>query len=87
MDFPILIIWMSPLPFVGASGVIFVHFSMKFLSTNRIAPDGMPRFAASHLGLFCLPMSHKKDARLTWVKWVTVVLNLVALQIMCLLLL
>ena len=22
------------------------------------------RFAASHLGLFCLPMSHKKDARL-----------------------
>ena len=25
-------------------------------------------FAASHLGLFCLPMSHKKDARLIWVK-------------------
>ena len=24
----------------------------------------MPHFAASHLGLFCLPMSHKKDARL-----------------------
>ena len=24
--------------------------------------------AASHLGLFCLPMSHKKDARLIWVK-------------------
>ena len=23
---------------------------------------------ASHLGLFCLPMSHKKDARLIWVK-------------------
>ena len=29
----------------------------------------MPRFAASHLGLFCLPMSHKKDARLIWVKY------------------
>ena len=34
---------------------------------NRIAPDEPPRFAASHLGLFCLPMSHKKDAKLIWV--------------------
>ena len=33
------------------------HFSMKIMSANRIAPDGTPRFA-SHLGLFCLPMSH-----------------------------
>ena len=41
---------------------------MKFMWANRIAPDGMPRFAASNLGLFCLPMSHKKDARLIWVK-------------------
>ena len=40
---------------------------MKIMCANRIAPDGMPRFAASHLGLFCLPMSHKKDARLIWV--------------------
>ena len=38
------------------------HFSMHIMSANRIAPDGTPRFAASHLGLFCLPMSHKKDA-------------------------
>ena len=28
----------------------------------------MPRFAASDLGLHCLPKSHKKDARLKWVK-------------------
>ena len=28
----------------------------------------MPRFAASHLVLFCLPMSHKKDARIKQVK-------------------
>ena len=41
-----------------------IHFSLKILSANRIAPDGTPRFAASHLGLFCLPMSHKKDATL-----------------------
>ena len=37
---------------------------MKIKIANRIAPDGTPRFAGSHLGLFCLPMSHKKDARL-----------------------
>ena len=40
------------------------NFSMKFLQANRIAPDGTPRSAASHLGLYCLPMSHKRDARL-----------------------
>ena len=46
------------------------HFLMKIMSANRIAPGGMPHFAASHLRLFCLPMSHKnkKDARLIWVK-------------------
>ena len=44
------------------------HFSMKFMSANRITPDGTTRSTASHLGLFCLPMSHKKDARLIWVK-------------------
>ena len=37
---------------------------MKILEANRIAPDGTPRSAASHLGLFCLPMSNKRDARL-----------------------
>ena len=66
MDFPIIIIWMSPPSFLGASGVIF-HFSMKFMSLNRIAPDGTSLFAASHLGLFCLHMSHKKDAWPIWV--------------------
>ena len=43
------------------------HFPMKFMKANIIAPDGTPRFAASHLVLFCLPMSHKKDAMLIWV--------------------
>ena len=32
-----------------------------------MAPDGTPRFAASHLRLFCLHMSHKKDIRVIWV--------------------
>ena len=34
---------------------------MKCMSANRKAPNG------TILGLFCLPMSHKKDARLIWV--------------------
>ena len=37
------------------------QFSMNVLSAKRIAPGGTPRFVASHLGLNCLPMSHKKD--------------------------
>ena len=31
-------------------------------------PDQTPRSAASDLGLHYLPMSHKKDARIVWVK-------------------
>ena len=38
------------------------------MKANRIVPDGTQHFVASHLKLFCLPMSHKKDARLIWVK-------------------
>ena len=44
---------------------------MKIMKANRIATDGTPCFAASYLDLFCLPMSHKKDARLIWVKNLT----------------
>ena len=70
MDFPIIIIWGTPLSslgmFRGVRGdfLFLSHFAMKFLQANRIAPDGRPRSAASHLGLCCLPMSHKEDARL-----------------------
>ena len=67
MDSPIIINWMSQLSFLGVLGVIFIflsHFSLKYLCANRIAPDGTPHSAASHLGLYCLPMSHKKDVRL-----------------------
>ena len=41
-----------------------VIFQLKFLYANSIAPDGTPNSAVSHLGLCCLPMSHKKDVRL-----------------------
>ena len=37
---------------------------MTFLCANRIAPDGTPRSAASHLGLYCLSIFHRRDARL-----------------------
>ena len=43
---------------IGSNISFLFHFSMKFVSANRIAPDGMPSFSASHLGLFCLHMSH-----------------------------
>ena len=51
--------------------LVLFNFSMKFLLSNRIAPDGtlqnmasMPGSAELNLGLYCLPMSHKRDARL-----------------------
>ena len=46
---------------------IFILFFDETLKAKRIAPAMKPRFAASHLVLFCLPMSHKKDARLVCV--------------------
>ena len=74
MDFPIIISWVRPLfTFSCVRSVVFFififllilpHFSMKFDQANRIAPDGTPRSAASHLGLCCLHMSNIKDARL-----------------------
>ena len=44
------------------------HFSMKSMKASRIASAGALRLGASHLGLFWLHMSHKKDAMLIWVK-------------------
>ena len=34
------------------SDFFFISFSDEIKIANRIAPDGTPRFAASHLGLF-----------------------------------
>ena len=36
---------------------------------NSGDPDQTLRSAPSDLGLHCLPMSHKKDARLIWVNY------------------
>ena len=60
---------------VGRNFSFLFHFSMKFMKENRMAPD-----TASHLGLYCLPMSHKKDARLIWVNFGSGILRSTAYQ-------
>ena len=44
---------------------------ISFFEEIQNSKQNSPRwdgFAASHLGLFCLPMPHKKYVRLIWVK-------------------
>ena len=41
-----------------------IHFLVNFLFANKTAPAEMLHSAVSHLGIYCLPMSHKKGARL-----------------------
>ena len=38
------------------------------MQANSGDPDQTPRNAAFDLGFHCLPMSHKKDSELIWVK-------------------
>ena len=47
---------------------IFIKILKEFLFANSGEPDQTPHFVASDLVLHCLPMSHKKDARLLWVE-------------------
>ena len=59
---------MSPIQFKGYQELFFILIS--FFNKMFVSKQNSPRFAASHLDLFCLPMSHKKDARLViWVKY------------------
>ena len=41
---------------------------MVELSANKRDPDQMPRFAASDLGLHCLPITRLGVSSLQWVK-------------------
>ena len=46
---------------VRSDFLFFISFFDEIsLHENGISPDGTQRSAASHLGLFCLPMSHKR---------------------------
>ena len=47
------------------------YFEYIFLLANSEDPDQMPRSAASDLGLHCLHISQKWDARLIWVNQVS----------------
>ena len=58
---------MSPFFFFRTSGVIFISFFDENPVSKRNSPDVTPHFAASHLGLLCLPMKNKKDARRMWI--------------------
>ena len=42
---------LSTFIFRGIRSDFLFHFPMKFKIANRIAPDGTPRFAESHLGV------------------------------------
>ena len=50
--------------------MVFFHFYSNS-SRTLCDSDQTPRSVASDLGLCCLPMSHKKDARLIWVNFTT----------------
>ena len=71
MEFPTDINWTSPFPILGLLSSIF-SFLFKILKillfANSGEPDQTPHFVASDLVLHLLPMSHKKDARLIWIK-------------------
>ena len=60
---------------IGCNFSFFISFVDEFPVANGIAPDGMPRFAASHLGLFCLHVSHKRTSGLHVYRWGRVVTN------------
>ena len=47
---------------------IFIQILIEHMQANSGDPYHMPHSAASGLGLHCVPMSFKKEARLKWVK-------------------
>ena len=70
MHLPILINWTSLFPTFGLLGGIyhFVQILKEASLSKQWKPDQTPRFVASDLVLHYLPMPHKKDDRLKWVK-------------------
>ena len=66
--------------------MVFFNFIqiLKETSVSNSGPDQMPHFVASDLVLHCLPMSHKKKARLIWVK-ITKIDVILSITIKCIL--
>ena len=69
MDFPIFIIWMSPLSFLGALGVIFIFIS--YFDEILVSKQNSPRWDAACCfftsGAILFALVPKKEARLIWV--------------------
>ena len=73
MDFPTSIDRTSLFQVLGVlSGIFFYFYSnSNRITCNQTVETLIRRHVLrrqSDLGLYCLPMSHKKDARLIWVK-------------------
>ena len=68
MEFPTVINGTSPFPFYGFLGGSFhfyINFDKTFYKQEKSGDlDRTSRSVASLLDLHCLPMSHKKDAKL-----------------------
>ena len=64
MDFPISINGMSPFPILKLLVVFFLLYSIFIRNFCKQTVNISDRFAASDMVLHCLPMSHKKNARL-----------------------
>ena len=60
-----------------------IRSDFTFFDENHVSKRNSPSFATSHLELFCLPMSHTKDARIVWVNSVFDVLSGIFIVITC----
>ena len=71
MDLPHLISRKSSFPILGVlGGIFFPIFKRTFCkqTVNILIIDQTLHYAVSDLGLHLLPMSHKKEPRLKWIK-------------------
>ena len=59
---------MSNFRIVGCLFLFFIKFILNILQANSEDPDQRLHFTVSKLGLHCLSVSHKKEARLKWVE-------------------
>ena len=72
MELLTIIHWNSPFLFSKMFGGIFhlnSNFNRTFYKQTVEKNNQSSHSVASDLGLHCMPMSHRKDARLIWVNW------------------
>ena len=68
MDSPTFISRTSPFPILEVLGGICNFFPYLNRKANNEDPDQTSRYVGSDLNPHCLPVSHKKNARLIWIK-------------------